>query len=82
VPKKKVCFSSRRLLQIKDEKDKKKENKENNRVASLKNKNFNRSTTNLFSFESDSQNLSDLSKEETKYDRKSFKKKVKERQLT
>ena len=77
VPKKKVCFSSRRLLQIKDEKDKKKENKENNRVASLKNKNFNRSTTNLFSFESDSQNLSDLSKEETKYDRKSFKKKSK-----
>ena len=75
--KKKVCFSTKYLLQYKNGKNKNKENKENNRVASLKNRNLNRSTTNLFSFESDSQNISDLSKEELKYDRKSFKKKSK-----
>ena len=76
--KKKVYFSTKHLLQFKNEKDKKKENKENNRVASLKNINLNKSATNLFSFESDSQNISNLSKEEEiKYDMKSFKTKSK-----
>lgn len=65
IPKKKVCFSTKKLLQYENK------NKENNRVASLKNKNFNKSTTNIFSFESES----DLSKEDIKKDRNSFKKK-------
>ena len=78
--KKKVCFSTRNLIKVKDKRKENKENKENKeivRVGNLKNRNYNKSTTSLFSFESDSQNasISDLSKEELKRERKSFKKK-------